>query len=89
MAKYVDILSRVAEVNFGGKMPANSKDLACLGAMLLQVPAKKKQALLTPDTSSQFVKAVADMYRFEIPVLEMMVLPVPKTDKESTSFSLN
>jgi Lon protease-like protein len=89
MAKYLDLLRRVSEVNLRGKMPANSLSLAYLGATLLQMPADKKQPLLTHTTSSDLVKAVMDMYRFEIPVLNTMVTPRPKFAKEPEPFSLN
>ena len=89
MAQYLTVLGRVSRVQLGGKMPVEPIPLAYLGATLLQMPAKKNQALLAHNRASELIKAVLDLYRFELPMLTAMMSSMPKIGEEPTPFSLN
>jgi len=83
--EYLELLAKVGRIQFDPhRIPQEPQDLACLAASLLNIPADKKQTLLT-------ISKVSHLFRYLIPayIRELKILRMMPPNDETSSFSLN
>lgn len=93
--RYLDHLSRLGSKTFQAEdLPEEAVPLAYASAMLLQIAASQKQALLTIERAVTLLAELRKIYRSEIAILKAIgQLPGPDLDedpnRDQSAFSLN
>lgn len=77
--KYLTILRDAGQIQFdASQIPHDPITLAYLSAVILQIDAREKQALLESTSTSHFIRGLLKHYHLEVMLLEKIVTPPPE-----------
>ncbi len=86
--RYLELLASADLLNLASiQLPSNPLDLAYSAAHTLQVPESEKQGLLEVESAPDFMRALIEHYRLEVPLLDRILSQPPP--EQSMPFSLN